>query len=166
MFVQLIDDVRATFLARGITAPVLEGIDARKQQVADASPDGRVCFVPMSDIDVEAPRFIGEDDTGVRQLWNTFFVYEVSFAGYDRRNPERDLAHRKASYDLWEATTQAIHAAYYGNYHWTKARWEDARILGRHGVELVATLTLEVPLLDLASPLAAPKPKPGAPKPA
>lgn len=166
MFVQIIDDVRATFKARGITADVLEGVDARAQQFGDASPEGRVCFVPIQEIEVEAPRFVGEDDTGVRMLWNTLFGYEVSFLAFDRDQPERDVAHRKACYDLWEATTQAIHAAYNGMYHWTGARWNDSRVYQRHGAELLATLTLEVPLFDLASVLAAPKPKPGQPKPA
>jgi hypothetical protein len=168
MFLQLVDDVRAALAARGFTeVSVDEGIRARVSQenYGDGSAN-RVAFVPAVDpMSVVAPTFIGEGDGVKRQLWNVLFVYDVAFAGFDADNPERDLAHRRRCFDLWEVVAQAIHADYYGSYEWTSARWTLDRKDGVHGAELVATLVLNIPLFDRADSIASPGPVPGEPKP-
>jgi hypothetical protein len=170
MFVQIVDDVRAAFTARGFTeVSVDEGIRARNtQENYGAGSANRVVFVPSADpLEVIPPMRIGEsnDDDAKRQLWNVLFVYEVSFAGYDADNPDRDLMHRRRCFDLWEVAAQAVHASYSGMYAWTSARWNLDRKDGVHGAELVATLTLNIPLSDVGNPHASPAPVPGEPKP-
>ncbi len=167
MFVKLIDDVRAWFVLRGLDASVVDGLESRNAQTNfGPGSANRVAFVPASPVEIiDAPRYIGEDDDGRRQLVNMLFAYEVSFAGYDRDNPERDLAHRHVCVDLFEATAQSLQRSAFGMHQWSAARWEDTRKHGRHGAELVVALTVNIPIFDTASPMAAPAPKPGAPKP-
>jgi hypothetical protein len=172
MFVEIVDVVRDYLTAAGLQAEVVDGIDSRDAQVDFGRfPDGRVAFVPVpGPIAITEPKFIGEgdeDDDGRvrRQLLNVMFAYEVSVAGYDIDNAERDLAHRHACFDLWERVVQAMQAAYYGSHEWTVARWEDARKYGRHGAELVATLTVNLPIFDVTYPTASPEPVAGDPKP-
>lgn len=168
MFVEIIADVRDYFEEREIDAEVAEGAAARNNQPDFGEyPDGRVTFVAVSPLGVAEPQFIGEpDNEGTpRAILQTTFVYEVSFAGYDQASPERDLAHKRHCYGLWEATAQILQKKHWGRHQWTGARWEDERKLGRHGAELIATLELSVPLFDVSSESATPSPLPGAPKP-
>lgn len=166
MFVQIVDDVRDWFALRGIDAAVVDGVGSRNDQTNFGDSMNRVAFEPAPDVDVTPVMFIGEDGDGKRQLVNTLFAYEVSFIGYDKARPERDLAHRSVCFDLWEATAQAVQRSYYGVHEWTGAKWTTERKNGRHGAELIATLVLNVPLFDVASQSAAPSPRPGQPKPA
>lgn len=166
MFVAIVDVVRDWFALREIDATIVDGVESRNEQTNFGDGVNRVAFVPSSDpIAVTPPLFIGDDDDGRRQLWNAIFVYDVSFEGYDKALPSRDLAHRQICFDLWEATAQALQRAYHGVHEWTGAKWSTERKHGRHGAELIATLTLNIPLFDTASPSAAPAPKPGQPKP-
>lgn len=166
MFVAIVDAVRDWFALREIAAAVVDGIDSRSEQTNFGDSMNRVAFVPSADpIGIVPPLFIGEGADGKRQLLNTLFVYEVSFVGYDKARADRDLAHRAVCFDLWEATAQAVQRAYYGVHEWTGAKWTTERQHGRHGAELVATLVLNIPLFDTASPSASPSPKPGDPKP-
>ncbi len=169
MFVDIVADVAAWFVLRGLDASVVDGAQSRAAQSNYAGSANRVAFVPSKEplAILDEPTHIGEDDTGKRQLLNVQFVYEVSFAGYDSANPERDLAHRHVCFDLFEATVQAVQRSYFGAHRWTSARWdEDTGTQGNHGAELIATLTLNIPLFDIVSPLAAPTPIVGEPKPA
>ena len=170
MFVQLVANVTTYLATAGLTAQVLDGIDARDHQVDFGRfPSGRVAFVPAPSMQILEPTHIGEYETSAgleqRQLFNVLFGFEVSFAGYDINNAERDLAHRHACFDLWEKTAQAMQASYSGAHQWTGARWEDARKYGRHGAELVATLAINLPIFDAGYLSATPDPVPGQPKP-
>lgn len=168
MFVQIVDDVRAWFQARGIDARVDEGAEARAAQ-SNFGPGSanRVVFTPADDpLEIFAPTHVGEDDERPRQLINPIFVFEVAFAGYDARNASRDLCHRRVCFDLWEATVQATQRAYYGAHEWRGARWSKEKKHIVHGAELLATLAINVPLFDAPVRTATPRPIPGAPKPA
>lgn len=160
MFVELVDIVRERFRERGFTdILVVDGINAREQQTNFGSGSAnRVAFVPSAQpIAFIPPTRIGEDEHERRQLLNAMFVFDVSVSGYDPSNPERDLAHRRRCFDIFEAVVQEVHRAYYGACEWTSARWEDARKDGRHGAELIATLVLNIPLFDRAWAEATPK---------
>lgn len=110
MFVAIIEAVRAGIADRGLVGVTVdEGAEAR---VAHPMPGewGRIVFVPApAPISFVPPTRIGDDASGRIQLWNTLFVFEVCFAGYDADAPERDLAHKRRCYDLLELTTQEIH---------------------------------------------------------
>ncbi|MBX3205110.1 MAG: hypothetical protein KF764_08570 [Labilithrix sp.] len=166
MFVAIIDAVRQGIAARGIVGVTVdEGAEARVAQPVSGEL-GRIVFVPApSPISFIPPTRIGDDASGRCQLWNTLFVFEVCFAGYDADAPTRDLAHKRRCYDLLELATQEIHRVYDGSYEWTSATWTDERKHGRHGAELVATLVLNIPLFSTPYPFAEPVPVPGAPKP-
>jgi hypothetical protein len=166
MFVEIVDAVRDWIELRAIDAAVVDGLGCRNDQTNFGDHMNRVAFEPSSDVGVAPPMFIGEDVDGKRQLVNTLFAYEVSFFGFDKTKPERDLAHRHVCFDLWEATAQAVQRSYFGVHEWTGAKWSLDRKHGRHGAELVATLVLNVPLFDTASQSATPNPRPGEPKPA
>lgn len=167
MFVAIVDAVREWFEEREIDSAVVDGVGSRNDQTNFGDSMCRVAFEPAEDIGIaDSIMFIGEGEDGRRQLANPLFVYEVSFVGYDKARPERDLAHRSVCFDLWEAATQAIHRAYYGMYAWTGAKWTKDRQHGRHGAELVARLELNIPLFDVAYATASPSPLPGDPKPA
>jgi len=166
MFVQIVEDVRDWFAERHIDAAVVDGVGSRADQTNFGASVNRVAFEPAADIAIAEPLLIGEDDTAKRQLLNPLFTYEVSFIGYDKTRPERDLAHRHVCFDLWEATAQALQRSYYGVHEWTGAKWTLDRKHGRHGAELVATLAMNIPLFDVTYETATPAPKPGEPKPA
>lgn len=167
MFIKIIEDVRAWFATHGVTATVSDGIDAvNAQDNHGLGTANRVVFsasaAPLSFVPIQQ---IGEDDTGRRQLANVMFVFDVTISGYDASQPTRDLAHRHKCFLLLEAVVQAAQHAYWGAHSWTSARWEDTRKQGRHGAELVATLSLNIPLLDQQWESATPEPIPGEPKP-
>lgn len=170
MFVAIVDAVRDWFELRGIDCTVVDGVESRNDQTNFGDSVNRVAFVPAEDVGIaESVAFVGEMGEGEsarRQLVNPMFVYEVSFEGYDKARPARDLAHRSVCFDLWEAATQAIHRAYFGMYAWTGAKWTKERLHGRHGAELIARLELNIPLFDVAYAIASPSPLPGEPKPA
>lgn len=173
MFVEIVDIIRQRFAERGFTeVTVVEGQESRNAQANfGAGSANRVAFVPAKEpIAIIPPTFIGEgdlDEAGEarRQLWNMMFKYEVSFAGFDANNPERDLAHRRKCVDLFEVTTQEIQRAYHGAYGWSSATWADEKKHVRHGAELIATLTINVPIFDISSKAAIPGAVPGQPKP-
>lgn len=167
MFVQLVDDCRTYFAARGIDAIVDDGIDARAAQTNyGPGTANRVVFEPSEDpMEILAPLRLGEDDTGARQLINPIFVFNVYVAGFDPNANGRDLLHRRACFALWEAVVQSVQRSYYGVAEWRSARWSLEKRHVVHGAELVATLALNIPLFDVASAIAMPTPKPGAPKP-
>jgi hypothetical protein len=75
------------------------------------------------------------------------------------------MAHRARAVDLLELVAQAVHRSYYGAYEWSSAAWTDDRKLGRHGVELVAQLTIFLPVFDVASIATTAHPRPDEPKP-
>jgi hypothetical protein len=166
MFVEIVDAVRDWFTLRSIESAVVDGVESRSEQTNFGDYVNRVAFVPANPVGVAPPLFIGEGEDGRRQIVNAMFAFEVSFHGYDKTKPTRDLAHRHVCFDLWEATAQAVQRAYFGVHEWTGAQWTTDRKHGRHGAELVATLVLNVPLFDTASPSATPTPMPGLPKPA
>ncbi len=170
MFLAIVDQVAARFVERGFTDVVVaSGIDARNEQLNYGTDNAsRVVFVPSADpMAIVPPTMIGDndDDDPKRQLLNVLMTYEVSFAGFDKTT-DRDLAHRRRCFDLFEVTAQEIHRAYYGAYTWTSARWEIPRKSMSHGAELIASLTLNIPIFDIPSSEAAPAPLPGEPKPA
>lgn len=166
MFQRIVDDVREYFAAHDVTAFVDEGPEALvAQDNYGPGTSNRVVFVASKDpIAFAAPIQIGEDEDLHRQLCVTRFLFDVHIAGFDPDQP-RDLAHRGVCYALLEQTVRAIHGAYWGNLEWLGASWNDARRHARHGAELVATFTLNVPLFDTKSALAHPDPKVGTPKP-
>lgn len=166
MFVEIVDNVRDWIDLRGIDAAVVDGVGCRNDQTNFGTHLCRIAFEPIPEVGISPPLFIGENDDGARQIVNTLFGFEVSFIGFDKTKQERDLAHRHVCFDLWEATVQAVQRAYYGVHEWTGAKWTLDRKHLRHGAELVATLVLNIPLFDTASPSAAPNPLPGEPKPA
>ncbi len=159
MFLQLVDDVRAAFAARGFDqVEIADGIDASNAQTNYGSGGAnRVVFRPAPDpIGFSPPKYIGEGDEDAegasrRQLWTMAYAFEVAIAGYEPAFPERQLAHQQACVNIFEIVVQEVHRAYAGQYAWTSARWDDARKQGRFGAEFVATLTLNVPLFDSAS---------------
>lgn len=164
MLVQIVDDVRRWFINHGITAAVDEGVEARNEQLNHQGA-GRVVFAVANPIESIAPTHIGEDDSARRQLLNALLPINVYFAGFDWSQAGRDFAHRRVCLALWEATVQAVQFAYHGAHSWGAANWSDPRKELRHGAELVATLTLNVPLFDVGGVFATPTPVPGDPKP-
>jgi hypothetical protein len=168
MFLKLVDDLRTAFAGRGYTDVFIdEGLRARaSQENYGAGLTNRIVFRPSeSPMTMLPPTHIGDDDTGKRQLFNVEFVYEVSFAGFDANHPDRDIAHMRRCFDLWEVTAQEVQKAEYGLIEWTSARWELSRKDGVHGAELIATLALNIPIFDKAGAFATPAPVPGQPKP-
>jgi len=164
MFVRIVDDVR-NFLknVRGMDVVVDAGVEARPMQTNFGKGGAkRVVFTPSNDIQIIAPIFIGDNP---RHLLDTKFIYEVAFAGYDPEN-KSDIYHRHICYDLWEAVTQALQRAYAGQYEWLNAQWSVERKHIIYGAELIATLSLNIPLSDLKSPEVIVGPRPGEPKPA
>lgn len=165
MFVEIVDIVRQRFKDRELPISVVEGIESRNAQIEDG-PQNRVAFVPSAQpIPIVAPMFIGEGDEEKRQLWNAKVAYDVSFNGFDESNPDRDLAHRRRCLDLFEVTAQEIHRAYAGQEEWSSARWDDSKKHVRHGAELVATVTLNIPIFDIPYASATPRGVPNQPKP-
>lgn len=112
------------------------------------------------------PIRIGEGDDDKRQLWNLMFVFEICVAGFDSTRPASDFAHRAQCLELLEATIQGIHKVHWGGYTPTSARWVDDRTHGRHGAELVATVTFNLPIFDAGTLRATPNPVLSHPKPA
>jgi hypothetical protein len=172
MFLQLVDDIRAAFAARGFTdIEIVDGLTATvEQQNYGAGSANRVAFIPSEGpMTVGAPRFIGDidnDDGKVRrQLHDVGFVFEVTISAYDADNPDRYLAHCHRCFDIWEAVAQEVQAAYAGEFEWSNVSHPHARKDGVHGAELAAELTLHIPLFDKPYALASPAPKPGEPKP-
>lgn len=159
MFLKLIDDVRARFIVRDLTeVEIAEGTNARDQQANMGHGSlNRVAFVPVSDMTFLPPTHIGENDEGHAQIVNMLFVFEVGCAGFDADNPERELAHMRKCVDIFEAVVQEVKRAYWGVHEWSAARWENKRKDGRHGAELVARLTLNIPLFDIASQIVTPE---------
>lgn len=168
MFLQIVDTIRQRFIARGFTeVSVDEGIESRNAQSNfGAGGANRVCFVPSSDPwPVIAPTFIGEADDDKRQLLNVMFVYDVSFAGYDADHPERDLSHIRKCFDIFEVTAQEVQLAYSGAFAWSALKRTTDKKHITHGAELVAKLTLNIPIFDLTYVSASPTAVPGQPKP-
>lgn len=168
MFIKLIDDLRTAFAAREFDeVEIVEGIESRTEQsnYGDGSAN-RIAFVPAKDpMQIVPPAFIGDGDDTRRQLFNVMFPFDVSFAGYDADNPERELAHRRKCFDMFEVTAQEVQRLYFGAHSWTSCAWNDDKKHIRHGAELIATLVLNIPIFDRSWAIGTPAPKPGEPKP-
>lgn len=152
-FQQVVADVRAFFLARGITAEVDVGWKARAKTTNQGPGSAnRVVFTPVSSLTPIAPTHIGNDfERPARQLLNVLFQYEVSFWGFDAADDgENDLLHIAKCVELFEATEQAIHRSHYGTYEWGAMRWTDTVKHVVHGAELIAPITINLPIFDVA----------------
>lgn len=173
MFLKILDDLRAAFIARDFTeVEIAEGIESRNEQSNfGAGSANRIAFVPAKDMQIIPPTHIGDQDVEgdpervKRQLFNVMFAFDVYFAGFDADHPERDLAHRRKCFDIWEVTAQEIQRLYAGAFEWSSPQWNDDKKHIRHGAELVATLVLNIPIFDRDWVIAKPSPKPGEPKP-
>jgi hypothetical protein len=100
-----------------------------------------------------------------RQLVDMMVSLEIHFAGYDQ-TADDDLLHMRQAVGLLEAVVQALQHSYYGAYDLSDPTLNMDKKHLRHGVELIATLTINVPLFDVVSSAAVANPKPGEPKPA
>lgn len=167
MFAEVPGIVSSWFVAHSIDANVVEGVEEHvAQDNFGPGTANRVAFVPAEGpYEIVEAQFPGDGATG-RQLSNILIELEVYIAAFDQANPKRDLMHMRQAIALYEAIEQAMQHAYPGSFHLSAPGLNNKKRHLRHGVELVASLVVNTPIFDVASPSATATPLPGEPKPA
>lgn len=169
MFTIVANVVRDWVVERGLADDIVvdAGPESRNQQLNYSKGFERIVVVPSeAPMQVTPPMRVGEDESGRRQLINVVVPVDVVFSAFDESQPLVHTAHEKQCFDLWEVAVQAMQREYHGVHEWTGPKWSQPRKHMSHGAELVVTLLLNVPLFDIESVSATPRPIPGEPKPA
>jgi hypothetical protein len=104
--------------------------------LSDSGPPMPVGEIDVSDLEV------------ARSLTTVTFFFRVAIAGYDAAYPMRDMAHRQACVQIFQLVAQQVQAFAPGQHRWPSAKWTNERKQGQFGRELVATLALDIPIVD------------------